>query len=49
METPCTQAGLKEQGAAEGLHHPRLTRGLGGKKAKVVFQSKPLLGLVLNH
>lgn len=28
---------------------PRYTRGLGGKKAMVVFKSKPLLGLMWVH
>lgn len=35
--------------AAEGMHHPRPKRGLGGKMARVTFQSKPFLGLVFHH
>ena len=36
-ETPCTQAGPREQWAAECLHCPEYKRGLGGEKARVAF------------
>ena len=48
-ETPCTQARPREHWEAEGLHHPMCKRGLDGEKARVAFQSKPLLGLMFHH
>ena len=49
IETTCTQAGPREYGAAKEQHRPRHRRGLGGKKARVAFQSKPPLGLVFHN
>ena len=48
-ENPCTQAGPREHWAAMELHQPMHKRGIGRKKARVVFHSKPLWGLVFHH
>ena len=49
METPCTQPGIREHWAAEGMPHPGHWRCLAGQKARVALQSKPPLGLVACH
>ena len=46
MEPPCTQSGPREHWAADGLHCYKHKYGLGGKKAHVAFQRKPILGIV---
>ena len=46
---PQTQPGPRDHWRACGLHHLRHRRGLGGKKYRVAFQSKPTLGMVFHH
>ena len=48
-ERPCTQAWPREHWGFEGLHCPRHKRGLGGTKARMTFQNKPLLWPVFHH
>ena len=48
-EILCTPAGPMEYWVDEGLCCSRHKRGLGGKKTRFAFQSKPLLGLVFHH
>ena len=48
-EMPCTQAEPRVHWAAEGLNRHRHKRDLGAKKARVAFQSKTTLGLLLIH
>ena len=48
MKTPCTQPGPRKLWAAEGLHHPMCRSLLAGKKARIAFQSKHILGWVFH-
>lgn len=48
-ETPCIQPVPSELWPSNGLLGHIYRRGLGGKKAMVPFQSKPLLELLLVH
>ena len=49
METPCTKPVHREHWAAHWLFSPRNRRGLGGKKAGVMFPRKPSLVMVWVH
>ena len=42
---PCTQSGPREHSTAKGLYTPSPRRSQGGKKARVAFQGKHILGL----
>ena len=49
IENACTQPAPRDPKAAKWLHSHRDRRLLGGKRARVAFQSKPTLGLVFHH